>query len=105
MPNVSVTLGNLCVRGIVVMGHSVRLLVAAPHADVYLKVQFKLNIGWFNQLEPQFPAAEDATRRGRWLNEGAHSDLLPSDLRRSEGRGALKGAPIEKFKFLKTRTP
>jgi len=43
-------------EGIVVMGHGERLLVAAPHADVYLNVQFKLNIGWFNQLEPQFPA-------------------------------------------------
>ena len=80
------------------MGHGVPLLVAAAHADVDLMVRFKLTIGWFNQLEPQFPAAEDATRRGRWLYEGAHSELLPSDLLRI-ANGALKWAPISEFKY------
>ena len=81
-----------------VMGHSVRLLVAAAHTDVCLMVQFKLTIGWFNQVEQQFPTAEDATRRGQWLNEGAHSELLPSDLLRT-ANGALKLVPVSEFKY------
>ena len=80
------------------MGHGVPLLVAAADADVYLMVRFKLTIGWFNQLEPQFPAAEDAMRRGRWLYEGTHSELLPSDLLRS-ANGTLKRVPIGEFKY------
>ena len=80
------------------MGHSVRLLVAAAHADVNLKIQFRLPIGCFNQLEPQLPAAEDAMRRGQWLNEWAHGELLSSELLRT-ANGALKLVPISEFKY------
>lgn len=82
------------VRGIGVVDHPARALVATFCANIYLDVGFKGRIVRLDAFQKQQTITMLAVHGWQWLNEAAHW-LPPScDKRRNEQRGDAQKGPV-----------